>query len=134
MKVLAVVSILVLFGTVASAGEVQRERTSQITLRGQVVCSVCWDEANRTKVAYGTKDDLACARQCAAKGVPAALAVAEKGAIELYLLEDGKFPRKGAGRLDHTATRVEITGQVTRGEGLPRLKVDSLLPLPERSR
>jgi hypothetical protein len=103
-------------------------------LRGQVVCSLCWDEADRTKVRYGTKEDFACARTCAKKNVPAALAVAGKGTFDLYLLEDGAFPRKGTGWLDYLAKTVEITGSVTRTERLPRLKVDALRSVPEPPR
>lgn len=50
MRVAVVLSTLPLFGTVSSDGEIQRPKMPQVTLRGQVVCSACWDEADRTKV------------------------------------------------------------------------------------
>lgn len=133
MRLGAALSILLLLAPAASADEAERKKPVKVTLRGQVVCSICWDEADRTKVAYGTKDDLACARRCNAKGVPAALAVTENGATELYVLEAGKLPSKGTGWLDVIAREVEVTGSVTRGEGLPHIKVDSLRPLRARS-
>ena len=132
MKLGVALSILFLMARVASAEELQRKNAAQVTLRGQVVCSMCWTEADRTKVAYGTKDDLACAKRCDAKRVPAALAVTENGVTELYVLEAGKLPRKGPGWLDVIATEVEVTGSVTRGKGLPHLTVDALRSVPKR--
>ncbi len=54
---------------------------------GQVVCSQCWFEADRSKVPYGTPSDLACASRCAKEKVPVALAVKEGSEVELLLLE-----------------------------------------------
>lgn len=101
----------------------------RVTLRGQVVCSNCWGEADRKTTAYGTPADLKCARICAKDAVPAALAVGEKGAARLYLLEDGAFKREGAGWLGYIAKRVEITGTVRDEKGKTWLKVDALRPL-----
>lgn len=130
----AILSALLWLGTPVHAapdGGAAPAAPTAVTLRGQVVCSLCWDEADRTKVRYGTKEDFACARACAKKNVPAALAVAEKGSFELYVLEDGTFPRKGTGWLDYLAKTVEVTGPVTRTEKLARLKVDALRVVSE---
>src|SRR5688572_8196918 len=69
------------------------------TLRGQVVCSECWFEADRKTVPYGDEADLACAARCAKTGIPPALAVREGSDLTLYLLR-GK-PPKGSKWLDH---------------------------------
>ena len=90
--------------------------------------------STRLTVAYGTKDDLECAKTCAASGVKAALAVGEKGRVELYILEDGTFPRKGTWWLSNIAKTVEITGRVTGAAGSRHIKVDSLRSLPEGAR
>jgi hypothetical protein len=50
MRAAVVLSTLLLFGTVLSAGEVKRPKTLQIALRGQIVYSACRDEADRAKV------------------------------------------------------------------------------------
>ena len=96
------------------------------TLRGQVVCGGCWEEADRTKVPYGTDDDLRCAERCDKNGVAAALAVDEKGSATLYRLEDGAFKRTGKGWLAYMARRVEVTGAVRTEKGKPVLRVDAL--------
>ena len=54
---------------------------------GQVVCSQCWFEADRTTVPYGTPSDLSCAARCAGENVPVALALKDGSAFELLPLE-----------------------------------------------
>jgi hypothetical protein len=115
--------------SVASATPPERALRDRAKLRGQVVCSNCWGEADRKTTAYGTPADLKCARRCSKDAVPAALAVDEKGTSRLYLLEDGAFKRDGSGWLNYIATRVEITGTVREEKGTPWLKVDALRPL-----
>ncbi|HEX2799710.1 MAG TPA: hypothetical protein VHQ44_08560 [Thermoanaerobaculia bacterium] len=115
--------------SVASATPPEQAVPARVTLRGQVVCSNCWGEADRKTTAYGTPADMKCARLCAKDAVPAALAVDEKGTSRLYLLEDGAFKREGSGWLSYIAKRVEIAGTVREEKGTPRLKVDALRPL-----
>ena len=63
------------------------ERTAgPVVLYGQLVCSGCWTEADRDRVSYGTKADLACAARCAKDGLPAALAVYRDGKFTTYRL------------------------------------------------
>lgn len=111
---------------VASATPPDQAAPARVTLRGQVVCSNCWGEADRTTTAYGTPADLKCARLCAKDAVPAALAVDEKGTLRLYLLEDGAFKREGQGWLSYIAKSVEIAGTLREEKGKPWLKVDAL--------
>jgi hypothetical protein len=117
---------------VALAAPPDRAAPARVTLRGQVVCSNCWGEADRKTTAYGTPADLKCARLCAKDAVPAALAVDEKGTARLYLLEDGTFKRDGSGWLNYIAKRVEIAGTVREEKGTSWLKVDTLRSLADR--
>jgi thiol-disulfide isomerase/thioredoxin len=80
------------------------------SLVGQVACSQCWFEADRSQVAYGTPGDLSCAQRCSEAGVPPALAVrnADDGSFELFLL-DGPPPQH--------ATWLELTGRFVRVSG-----------------
>ena len=112
----------VAFGAPAQA----REET--VTLRGQVVCSSCWFEADRKTTPYGTEPDLKCAARCAKGGVPGALAVTTDGQATLYLLEDGKVTvSKGdSAWTSFAGKQVEVVGSV-RSDGDKRyLKVDKL--------
>lgn len=118
----------------ASASPRGQAGPARVTLRGQVVCSNCWGEADRKTTAYGTPADLKCARICARDAVPVALAVDEEGTTRLYLLEDGAFKREGSGWLNYIAKRVEITGTVREEKGTPRLKVGALRPLTDKDR
>jgi hypothetical protein len=83
--------------SVASAIPPDEAAPARVTLRGQIVCSNCWGEADRKTTAYGMPADMKCARLCAKDAVPAALAVDEKGTSRLYLLEDGAFKREASG-------------------------------------
>ena len=101
-----------------------------ITLSGQVVCSVCWDEADRATTAYGTEADMACASSCAERGVPAALAVKAWASpkFTLYRLESGKFTIE-KNWMKFMAKRVEIKGRTRQAKGVKYLKVDTLTVL-----
>jgi hypothetical protein len=118
----------------ASAAPPGQAASDRVTLRGQVVCSNCWGEADRKTTAYGMPADLKCARLCAKDAVPAALNVDEKWTARLYLLEDGAFKREGSGWLRYIAKRVEITGMVREEKGKPWLKVDALRPLGDKEK
>ena len=48
-----------------------------VRFEGQVVCCAeCWAEADRTKVQFGTAEDLLKAQSCVAKGDPTLLSSA----------------------------------------------------------
>ena len=92
---------------------------------GQVVCSGCWEEADRTKVAYGTAADLECAKKCAGEGIGQTLAVRDdKGAFTLYTLEAGKVGKSAI--FDAVAATVTVEGELA-GKVL---RVDALRVLP----
>jgi thiol-disulfide isomerase/thioredoxin len=124
MKLLLCAFFLVL-GSVLT---VAAQATQAVKLTGQIVCSQCWSEADRTQVAYGTQADLDCAKTCAAKGIPPALAVknANGAGWTLYTLEDGQFKKPGKDWLQFMAKQAEISG-TTRVAGEQNfLKVNDL--------
>lgn len=102
---------------------------AQSKLTGQVVCSVCWTEADRAKVAYGTQADLDCAKECAAKGIGASLAVKSAKDWTLYELESGAFKKPGQDWLAFMAQQVEITGTTRKAGDKQFLQVDALITL-----
>lgn len=106
-----------------------------VTLRGQVVCSSCWFEADRKTVAYGTDADKTCAVRCAKSDVPGALAVTENGETRLYILEDGKMSLKKDGKdwSAHTGVQAEVTGTARHEGDKHYLKVDTIKVLPAGS-
>jgi hypothetical protein len=53
-------------------------------LEGQVVCCAeCWADADRTKVEFGTAEDLLKAKSCVESGDPTLLAVREGESFKL---------------------------------------------------
>jgi thiol-disulfide isomerase/thioredoxin len=100
-----------------------------LKLEGQIVCSLCWFEAeDRTKTPYGTAADLKCAADCAAKGIDAALAVREREGnnFTLYHLEDGRFDKRAKDWLALMGKRVEVEGTLRTAKDKKYLKVDAL--------
>ena len=90
------------------AGIVSTVRADTSRIEGQVVCSQCWFEADRSRVPYGSPGDLSCAARCSATGVPAAIAVRADSSFELLLLDD---PPAGA------SPWLEIVGRFVRVTG-----------------
>ena len=80
-------------------------------MEGQVVCSVCWFEADRKIKPYGDEGDLKCAVDCMKKGKSQALAVASANGFTIYLLEPGKLKRNRKDWLDYVAKQVKVTGR-----------------------
>ncbi|MBK8727008.1 MAG: hypothetical protein IPL96_13445 [Holophagaceae bacterium] len=106
-------------------------KAAATVLEGQVVCSLCWFEADRAVTPYGAKADLECADRCAKAGKPQALAVAEGKGVTLYLLGPGRLKRSRGDWLDVIARRVKATGRVTVRNGQRHLSVDALEVLPD---
>jgi len=104
----------------------QDKAGSSVTVEGQVVCSSCWFEADRTTTPYGNEGDLKCAVDCAKGGMQQAIAVAEKNGFTLYLLEPGKLKRDRRDWLDYIAKRVKASGTVRTEGNKHYLKVDSI--------
>lgn len=100
---------------------------SGVTLEGQVVCCAeCWAEADRTKVPYGTAEDLLKAKSCVEGGDPTLLAVREGEGSKLYQLEPGKFRLPGKNWLAFVGKRVSVSGTVRQRKEVSIIRVDSL--------
>ena len=99
---------------------------SQVSLKGQVVCSSCWGEDDRTVTPYGTQEDIKCAVSCNRKGIPPGLAVKEGKGFSLFILAEGKYAPGGEGWVKQMGKYVEASGVVTEGAGKKTLTVDAL--------
>ena len=98
-----------------------------VRLEGQVVCCAeCWAEADRTKVQFGTAEDLLKAQSCVAKGDPTLLAVREGDKFTLYQLEQAKFRLPGKNWLEFIGKRVTVSGSVEKKKSAGVIRVDTL--------
>ena len=124
-SLLAVLGSLLFLSTFAP-GAVAYSQSSK--LEGQIVCCAnCWAREDRTKVSYGTTDDLQKAAACIGNGDPTLLAVIDTGnRTTFYQLEDGRFHRPGKNWLDFVGKRVEIAGPVRTKKDVNFVKVDAL--------
>lgn len=98
-----------------------------VTVEGQVVCCAeCWAEADRTKVEFGTVEDILKAKSCVEGGDPTLLAVREGDRFTLYQLEQGKFRLSGKNWLEFVGKRVGVTGSVQTKKDTKIVRVDEL--------
>src|SRR5436190_7254454 len=97
---------------IASTAQSQETKSDKVTLSGQLVCSDCWSEADRHTTPYGTPADIACARDCAERGIPSAIAVKAGNDYKLYLLEQAQIKKNQAEWLDRIGGQVEVTGRL----------------------
>jgi peroxiredoxin len=99
------------------------------TLEGQVLCCAeCWAEADRTKVEYGTAENLLKAKSCVERD-PTLLAVRDGNRFKLYQLALGKYRLPGKNWLDFVGKRVEVTGAIQTKKDVSIFRVDSLTVL-----
>lgn len=111
---------------VALAGVAQAQK-DVVKLEGQVVCCAdCWAEADRTKIEYGSAENLLKAQSCVANGDPTLLAVREGDTFTLYQLEQGKFRLPGKDWLEFVGKRVAVTGAVKKKKETSSIRVDVL--------
>lgn len=130
----AALFFLVLFSAFSVTTQ-KTQKSETVKFTGQVVCAGCWDEADRTKVAYGTAADLECAEDCAKKNIPQALAVKNfDGQFTLYFLEEGKFENKSKNWMEFIAKQVEIEGTTREENGKLYLRVDNLKIIPPKKK
>ena len=102
-------------------------QTGAVKLEGQVVCCAeCWAEADRTKVEYGTAENLLKAKSCVEGGDPTLLAVREGDKFTLYQLEQGKFRLTGKNWLEYVGKRIAVTGAVHKKKEASVIRVDTL--------
>jgi thiol-disulfide isomerase/thioredoxin len=108
-------------------GAQEGARAGAVRFEGQVVCCAeCWARAERTKVEYGTAEDLLKAVSCVANGDPTLLAVREGGEFKLFRLEEGKFRLPGKDWLEFVGKRVRVAGSVRKVKSESVLRVDAL--------
>ena len=82
-----------------------------VSLEGRVVCCAdCWAEADRTKVEYGTAEDLSKAKSCVDGGDPTLLAVREGDKFTLFQLEQGKFRLTEKNWYSFVGKKIAVTG------------------------
>ena len=96
-----------------------------ITLTGQLVCSDCWSEADRKTTPYGTPADISCARDCAEKGIPSAVAVKQGDDYKLYLIEQAQFKNNQSEWLDRIGGQIEVTGKPYAKKGKEYVTVEA---------
>lgn len=98
-----------------------------VRLEGQVVCCAeCWAKADRTKVQFGTAEDLLKSQSCVANGDPTLLAVREGDKFTLYQLEQAKFRLPGKNWLEFIGKRVAVSGSVEKKKSVSVIRVDTL--------
>jgi thiol-disulfide isomerase/thioredoxin len=120
MKLLFSLFLVLTLGFTASA-------QNKVSLTGQVVCCLdCWSEADRTKVEYGTAEDLLKGKSCVEGGDPTILTVREGNKFTLYQLEQGKFKLMGKNWLEFIGKRVAVTGTVRKAKKHTIVTVDTL--------
>ena len=96
-------------------------------LEGQVVCCAeCWAEADRTKVEFGTAENLLKAKSCVEGGDPTLLAVREGNGFKLYELALGKFRLPGKNWLEFVGKRVAVEGAIQKQKAVSTIRVDRL--------
>lgn len=108
----------------------QQTKPPTVTLSGQLVCSVCWSEADRKTTPFGTPEDVSCARDCADKGIPSAVAVKQGDDYKLYLIELEQLKKNRDEWVNGFGRQVEITGRVSSKQGKEYVSLDSFKFLP----
>ena len=122
-KLLCGLALLLLFS-------VQVFAQSGMKLEGQVVCCAeCWAEADRTKVEFGTAENLLKAESCVEGGDPTLLAVREGDRFTVYQLEQGKFRLPGKNWLEFVGKRVAVSGSIQTKRDTKIFRVDELTVL-----
>ena len=116
--------LAILFMTISAAAAPAQEIVS---MEGQVVCCAeCWAEADRTKVEFGTAEDLLKSQSCVANGDPTLIAVRKGDTFTLYQLEPAKFRLPGKDWLEFIGKRVAVTGTIRTQKKVSVIRVDKL--------
>lgn len=118
--------ILAAFLLVLSVSVLATAQSSPVRLEGQLVCSLCWFEADRNTTPYGTNADIECAKECAEKGIPPALAVKSGTDFKLYVIEEGRFTNNKPNWLEYLGKQVQVAGRVHQKKDKYYIKLDDL--------
>lgn len=106
---------------------VSAQSSATVKLEGQVVCCAdCWAEADRTRVEFGTAEDLLKAKSCTDNGDPTLIAVRENNKFTLYQLEQGKFKLTEKNWYSYVGKRVSVAGTKRKNKKADAFVVDSL--------
>lgn len=89
-------------------------------------CEDCWAEADRSKVEFGTSEDLLKSQSCVANGDPTLLAVREGDKFKLYQLAPARFRLPGKNWLEFIGKRIAVTGTVQKKKDANVIRVDTL--------
>jgi thiol-disulfide isomerase/thioredoxin len=112
--------------TLVAATHVRAQAAKQTTtVTGQLVCSDCWSEADRKTTPFGTPADVSCARDCAERGIPSAIAVKQGDDYKLYLIEQAQLKKNREEWLHQVGQQVEVSGQIYAKQGKDYLTVES---------
>jgi thiol-disulfide isomerase/thioredoxin len=96
-------------------------------IEGQVVCCAdCWAKADRTKIEYGTAEDLLAAKTCTDNGDPTLLAVRTGNKFTLYQLEQGKFRLTEKNWYSYVGKKIAVTGSIRKEKKTNIVRVDAL--------
>lgn len=102
-------------------------QNASVKIEGQVVCCAdCWAEADRSKVEYGTAEDLLKAKSCVEGGDPTLIAVRENDKFTLYRLDQGKYKLTEKNWLSFVGKKVAVTGTKRKNKKADAFVVDSL--------
>jgi thiol-disulfide isomerase/thioredoxin len=123
------IALLFSLANVATLG--QEAQKGSVTLEGQLVCSDCWSEADRKTTPYGTPADIACAIDCAEKGIPSAVAVKDGNDYKLYLIEQTQLKKNQAEWLDRIGGQVQLTGKLYEKKGKQYVTIETYKFLSE---
>ena len=104
----------------------QEPGRKSVSLQGQFVCSLCWFEADRKTTAYGNAADLECARECAEKSIPPAIAVKHNDDYRLVLVEEGKLKKSSDNWLQYIGKQVRVSGTLRAADGKEIIALDEL--------
>jgi thiol-disulfide isomerase/thioredoxin len=119
-------SLLAILYSVVSLLFVANTFGQSVRLEGQIVCCAeCWAEADRTKVEFGTAEDLLKSQSCVANGDPTLIAVREGDKFTLYQLEQAKFRLPGKNWLEFIGKRAAVTGTVDKKKNTSVIRVDT---------
>jgi len=121
IRLLSIAIFVFIFPTLAAA----QKASATVTLEGQLVCSLCWFEADRKTTPYGTEADLQCAAECAEKDIPPALAVKDGDDYKLYIIESGKLKKRPVDWAGSLGQQLRVTGSVRRNDKKLYLSTDS---------
>lgn len=124
MKIHISFTIVILLLVLTATAQAQETRAK---LEGQVVCCAeCWAEADRTKVPFGTTEDLLKAKSCVEGGDPTLLAVREGDKFKLYQLATGKYRLPGKNWLEFVGKSIAVEGTIQSRKNTSIIRVDSL--------